>query len=234
MASIHERATQHTLETADEAGKGGQMRGFRLSFKNRLSRMLMTLGVAGAFVAGNAASTLAARSSPVRRSTLAITYGEGHSTNVAMVGSSTAGVFITGDANVKRKQGRTHVKLHMESLPHPQALGSFYTTYVLWAVAPEGQAESLAELPHSKSVGIDVTTSFQAFGLIVTAEPHSAVRLPSPLVVAENAAREDTEGVLRTGRMEYGGAVGELYAAVGPDDVPLRDFVTPLPVLGAR
>jgi outer membrane protein OmpA-like peptidoglycan-associated protein len=122
----------------------------------------------------------------------------------------------------------------MESLPHPQALGSFYTTYLLWAVAPEGQAENLAELPHSKSFGIDVTTSFQSFGLIVTAEPHSAVRLPSPMVVAETAARQDTVGVLRAGQMEYGTAVGDLYAAVGPDDVPRRDFATPLLLLGAR
>ena len=39
-----------------------------------------------------------------------------------------------------------------------------------------------------------VTTDFQAFGLMVTAEPYSAVRQPSDVVVAENSVRDDTTG----------------------------------------
>ncbi|MEO6725956.1 MAG: hypothetical protein ABIP14_11740, partial [Blastocatellia bacterium] len=50
------------------------------------------------------------------------------------------------------------------------ALGGFYTTYVLWAVAPEGQAENLMELPIQNNFKIESTTKFQTFGLIITAE----------------------------------------------------------------
>jgi outer membrane protein OmpA-like peptidoglycan-associated protein len=192
--------------------------------------MLVALAVS---VAGLPAAAGIAPASSTRRATLAITYAEASSTNVDLVGGSVR-PGVLGSAHVERKQGRTRAKVHLETLPHPQSLGSFYTTYLLWAVAPEGQAAMLAELPHSKSFDVDVTTSFQTFGLIVTAEPHAAVKLPSPLLVAENVARADTSGSLQTGRLEYGSAVGELYAGSGPEDLGRRDFRTPLLVLGAR
>lgn len=177
-----------------------------------------------------AASAADAPPAAGRRSALAVTYAEGSSTRVDMVGSA-ARPGSRGEARVTRQQGRTRVRLHMDALPHPQALGSFYTTYLLWAVAPEGQAANLAELPHSKRFDVVVTTSFQTFGLIVTAEPHSAVSLPSPLILAENAARDDTVGRFHSGTVAYGGAVGALYEANGGG---ARDYATPLPVLGAR
>jgi outer membrane protein OmpA-like peptidoglycan-associated protein len=180
---------------------------------------------AATFVVGRATAASTLRASEVR-STLAISYGEGTSTHVDMVGRNGR-----GKADVKRVAGRTRIHLHMDALQNPQTIGSFYTTYVLWAVAPEGQAASLAELPLSKDVDLDVTTAFQSFGLIVTAEPHSAVSLPSPMIVAENVAREDTEGRFQATRLEYSGAVGALYNAP-PDG--RGDFVTPLPVLGAH
>ncbi len=56
--------------------------------------------------------------------------------------------------------------------------------------------------------------------------------LPSPVIIAENAARKDTTGTLRTGSIEYGGASGALYQASAVSARP--DFATPLLVLGAR
>jgi len=167
------------------------------------------------------------------RTTLAITYGEGTSTTVDVAGAALR-PGVLGSAEVKRSQGRTRVRLHMDSLPNPQSLGSFYTTYLLWAVAPEGQSANLAELPHAKSFSMEVTTSFQTFGLIVTAEPHSAVMLPSPLVIAENVVRDDTEGRIQTSTLAYGSASGGLYVIHDPTDAAHRDFATPLLVLGAR
>src|SRR5262245_5552515 len=167
------------------------------------------------------------------RTTLAITYGEGTSSTIDMAGS-TLRPGVLGSAEVKRNQGRTRIKIHMDELPHPQSLGSFYTTYLLWAVAPEGQSANLAELPHSKSFSMEVTTSFQTFGLIVTAEPHSAVGLPSPLVVAENVLRGDTAGRIQGSHLSYGAAAGSLYVMPDPADAAHRDFVAPLLGLGAR
>src|SRR2546426_991360 len=108
-------------------------------------------------------------------------------------------------------QATRHSTLEMQNLGHPQALGPYYTTYILWAIAPEGQADNLAELPVRNEFHVDVTTSFQTFGLIITAEPHSAVKLPSPVIVAENALRKGTEGGIEASRIEYSGDAGTLY-----------------------
>jgi outer membrane protein OmpA-like peptidoglycan-associated protein len=165
------------------------------------------------------------------RTVLAITYPEGRSTTVDLVGSTWA-TGVLGKAEVKRQDGRTRVKVHLDDLVDPRTRGSAYTTYMLWAIAPEGQAEPLAELPFRKGVDLDVTTSFQTFGLLVTAEPHAAVRLPSAVVVAENVARDDTKGVLRTARIEYSGASADLTASAPVADY--RDRHTPPSLLGAR
>src|SRR6185369_10987501 len=81
----------------------------------------------------------------VKRSTLAISYPEGHDSTVNIIGTSLSPT-IEGKAKVERKAGRTRIKLELDRLANPQSLGAFYTTYILWAIAPEGQADSLAEL----------------------------------------------------------------------------------------
>jgi outer membrane protein OmpA-like peptidoglycan-associated protein len=48
-----------------------------------------------------------------------------------------------------------------------------------------------------------VTTDLQAFALIVTAEPYSAVRLPTDVVVMENAVRADTTGNIEEVQANY-------------------------------
>jgi outer membrane protein OmpA-like peptidoglycan-associated protein len=168
-----------------------------------------------------------------KRSTLAIRYREDDDTKVDMVGTSLAPK-LKGEAEVKSEDGRTHIRLKMNELDHPQRLGALYTTYILWAVAPEGQAENLVSLPVKDDIRIDATTSFQTFGLIVTAEPHSAVKLPSPIIVAENALRKGTKGEIESSRIEYRGAPGDLYV-ISTSSKPIgADFKTPLLVLGAR
>jgi outer membrane protein OmpA-like peptidoglycan-associated protein len=140
-----------------------------------------------------------------------------------------------GFANVKHKDGRSRIELEMVALPHPQRLGPFYTTYVLWAIAPEGQAERLAQLPVKGKINIVATTSFQTFGLIITAEPHGMVTLPSPVIVAENALRKGTKGGVETSQIEYRGDPGTVYLVTSPGAPAIdADFNTPLPVLGAR
>ena len=169
-----------------------------------------------------------------KRMTLAVNYREADSTEVNMVGTA-LNPQAMGKAEVKRKEGRTRVKLRMQSLAHPQSLGAYYTTHVLWAIAPEGQAENLAELPIVKEFDFEVTTSFQTFGLIITAEPHSAVRMPSPIIIAENALRKGTEGTIEASRIEYSGDAGTLYVVASPNaPASNADYDTPLMILGAR
>ena len=169
-----------------------------------------------------------------KRHTLAIRYKDNDDTSVNIVGTALNPQTI-GKAEVKRKDGRTRLKLKVQNLGHPQSLGPYYTTYILWAIAPEGQADNLAELPIKSEFEIDVTTAFQTFGLIITAEPHSAVKLPSPIIVAENTLRKGTEGGIEASRIEYSGDSGTLYV-VSMQNAPAlaADYSTPLMILGAR
>ena len=170
----------------------------------------------------------------VKRKTLAIRYKNDDSTAVNMVGSAIAPRAM-GKAEVKHKNGRTRIKLEVANLGNPQAIGPYYTTFVLWAIAPEGQADNLAELPVKTKIEIDVTTNFQTFGLIITAEPHSAVNLPSQVIVAENTLRRGTEGGIQASSIEYSGDPGTFYAASSTSEPSLNaDYNTPLLILGAR
>ena len=168
----------------------------------------------------------------VKRATVAIMYPEGEGTSIDMVGTALS-PRVTGKAEVKRTAGRTRIKLEIANLGHPQGLSSYYTTYILWAVAPEGQADNLGELTvtGSDKREMEVTTPYQTFGLILTAEPHGLVKLPGPSIVAENILRKHTKGGVAASRIEYRGDPGSLYA--GSNAIP-ADYSTPLLVLGAR
>jgi outer membrane protein OmpA-like peptidoglycan-associated protein len=162
-------------------------------------------------------------------SALAFSYRQGRSATLAVMGLRP----LTGrvaEAVVEREEGRTRVKFELsQELPHPQTLGGLYTAYVLWAVAPEGRAERLAELRHSETYDVDVTTTFPSFALVLTAEPHGAVLRPGPRVVAENAARMDDDDAVTSGRVEWEPAVEYGVPSFGAEG-----FETPLPALGAR
>jgi len=205
------------------------------------TRILLLLGaLVAVFAITTAAQTVEVKqvtSSQViveKRHTLAVRYKDNDETSVNITGTALNPQAV-GKAEIKRKEGRTRVKLKMENLGNPQALGAYYTTYILWAIAPEGQADNLAELPIKNEFDVDVTTSFQTFGLIITAEPHSAVKLPSPVIVAENTLRKGTEGVIQASRIEYSGDPGTLYVVATQESPALSaDYTTPLLILGAR
>ncbi len=101
-----------------------------------------------------------------------------------------------GHATVESKRGRTEIDAHFDKLSPPAPFGRQYLTYVLWAISPEGAPHNLGEIvPNGNdSAHAHVTTDLQAFGLLVTAEPYSAVRQPSDVVVMENQVRPDTIG----------------------------------------
>jgi outer membrane protein OmpA-like peptidoglycan-associated protein len=101
-----------------------------------------------------------------------------------------------GDATVESQRGRTEISAKFHHVLPPGRFGREYLTYVLWAISPEGSPHNLGEIvPNSSdSASLHVTTDLQAFGLIVTAEPYSAVRQPGDVVVLENEVRPDTVG----------------------------------------
>jgi outer membrane protein OmpA-like peptidoglycan-associated protein len=172
-------------------------------------------------------------SSAPNRNILAIKYADHQKTRIDMVGTALA-PRVKGRADIEFTHGRSSVKLEMPSLGNPQSLGALYTIFVLWAIGPEGQANNIAELPAREGFTIEATTPFQTFGLIITAEPYSAVKLPSSLIVAENGLHKDTEGTIEAARIEYRGESGTFYVAESGWRVSKTDSKTPLLVLGAR
>jgi flagellar motor protein MotB len=101
-----------------------------------------------------------------------------------------------GSALVESKQGRTEIDAKFENLAAPVRFGREYLTYVLWALTPDGGPHNIGEVVPGTSdkAHLRVTTDLQAFALIVTAEPYSAVRQPGDVVVMENEIRPDTVG----------------------------------------
>ena len=64
-------------------------------------------------------------------------------------------------------------------------LGKDFLTYVLWAVSVDGKASNLGEITFEgdRPVSVNLTTPYQTFWLMVTAEPNYAVVDPSGHVV---------------------------------------------------
>ena len=176
----------------------------------------------------------------LRRETVAITYPLDQQVTVKFVGTTRL-PRLKGEAKVKRTGRRnTRVELDIENLPRAYELGSVYTTYVLWAISPEGRADSLGEIKRSGSqfvnTKVDVTTTFETFALIVTAEPHFMVRTPSRMVVLENLPpRAPGEAQVATIPVQYLGNTSDYFRDSRVPDLADREFIrTPTALLGAR
>src|SRR5438132_4812191 len=143
----------------------------------RLRAAFAILALLATFAAGAQAQN------DLRRSTVAITYPLDQTIEVAFHGTTRL-PRLKGTAKVRR-QGRrgTRVELNLNNLPRAYELGGVYTTYVLWAISPDGHVDNLGEIKRSGSglidSKIDVTTPLQTFALLVTAEPHFLVHAPS-------------------------------------------------------
>jgi len=110
-----------------------------------------------------------------------------------------------GEAKVTSERGGITIEARFSGLTPANGFGHEYLTYVLWAISPDGRAQNLGEvLPAGTKSNIRVTTAFQSFGMIVTAEPYFSVSEPSDMVVLQNVIRQDqTSGVLETVNANY-------------------------------
>jgi len=109
------------------------------------------------------------------------------STEVHMRGTARA-----PEAHVKLKVGSRPGFLELDinrgeivGLKPAHGLGKDFLTYVLWAVSVDGKASNLGEITFDgdQAISINVTTPYQTFWLMVTAEPNYAVVDPSPQIV---------------------------------------------------
>src|SRR5580698_315957 len=132
----------------------------------------------------------------VQRSLSAVNYGRRSGPTKIDFRGTVLAPETRGDATVEAKAGAVAIHAKFAKLDSPAKFGPQYLTYVLWAITPEGQTERLGEVitNHSDDAKLEVTTSLQTFGLLVTAEPYFAVSKPGPVVVMENVLRPDTIG----------------------------------------
>jgi outer membrane protein OmpA-like peptidoglycan-associated protein len=115
-------------------------------------------------------------------------YREGPESELEFRGTSIA-LASEGEAEVEFQDGRARVDVEVEDLPTPSTLGPF-STYVLWAVTADGNASNLGSIAVSNGDGeLEATTPLSRFALIVSAEPHFAVTVPSRAIVLQNLGK---------------------------------------------
>ncbi|MBA2503254.1 MAG: OmpA family protein [Pyrinomonadaceae bacterium] len=179
--------------------------------------------------------------SDVQRETVAISYPLDNTVSVKFRGTTQL-PRLSGEAKIRRTARRgTRIELSIDNLPRATELGGPYTTYVLWAISPEGRIDNLGEIKRSNlfiiNSKLDVTTPLQTFALVVTAEPHFLVRGPSRIVVLENLPpRNPGEATIATVNVQYLGNTSDyLNNTTRAPEVADRDYAkTPTALLGAR
>ena len=99
-----------------------------------------------------------------------------------------------GKVRVEYEDGNAQISAQVKRLPAPSTLGP-YTSYVLWALTPDGRAANEGVLAGADggSGAIETQHGTSKFALIVTAEPHFAVSAPSTMIVLYNVA-DDVKG----------------------------------------
>lgn len=141
----------------------------------------------------------------IERSTKAVNYQYRSGPTVVDLRGTVLMSEAKGTATVESKRGRTEIEVAIDKLVPPTRFGREYLTYTLWAITPEGAPRNIGEvIPNgSDKARLRITTDLQAFGLIVTAEPYSAARQPSDVVVLENEIRPDTVGQIKPIQAKY-------------------------------
>src|SRR5215207_471753 len=185
-------------------------------------------------------SVSAAIAQDVERKTVAITYPLEETVTVKFRGTTVL-PRLKGEAKVKRAGRRgTRVEFNVEDLPRASELGGIYTTYILWAISPDGHVDSLGEIKRGGSVFVDskldVTTPLQTFALILTAEPHFLMKVPSRMVVMENLPPQRANGSqVETADVRYIGNSSDYFRNARVPELADQDYrQTPVSLLGAR
>src|SRR5512132_1144903 len=178
--------------------------------------------------------------SDIDRKTVAITYPLDETVTVKFRGTTLL-PRLKGEAKVKRAGRRgTRVVLSVEELPCASELGGIYTTYVVLAISPDGYVDNLGEIKRSGSTFVnsklDVTTPLQTFALILTAEPHFLMKVPSRMVVMENLPPQRPNGSqVETADVRYIGNSSDYFRNARVPELADREYLqTPVSLLGAR
>jgi outer membrane protein OmpA-like peptidoglycan-associated protein len=172
----------------------------------------------------------------VRRRTVAITYFK-DPVEVQLQGT-TLRPQAHGEGTVERwrKRNESEINIKIEKMIPAYNYGGDYTTYVLWAITPEGQVSNLGEFRLSGGTArLHAATPYQTFAMIVTAEPHFLVELPSKKVVLENLAPVSKNVSIQSSEIYFTGDSGKYYTDDSVPEAAERDFAKiPMELLQAR
>ena len=185
---------------------------------------------------GGSQSSPLYRVTVVARSTKAINYSHAKGSTPVDFKGTVLMPFAKGEAHVEAKKGVVSISSKFEKLSPATMYGPQFLTYVLWAVTPEGRATNLGELElEGQKAKVDGATAFQAFAMIVTAEPYFAVGQPSDVVVMENEVRPDTEGSIEEVDAKFDLLQRGDYSTIDTNaDAPRLDPRIPLSLYEAR
>jgi outer membrane protein OmpA-like peptidoglycan-associated protein len=124
-------------------------------------------------------------------------YSPDSSSELEFVGTSLAPRSV-GEGSIRVSHDKTEINVKLQRLPEPSSLGPF-TIYILWVVTPEGRAINVGVLnSDGEKARIEATTPLSSFALIVTAEPHFAVSIPSKYIVLQNVGANGVKGTKLT------------------------------------
>jgi outer membrane protein OmpA-like peptidoglycan-associated protein len=186
-----------------------------------------------ATVAQGVQQTEAIASSDVLSQISMYSYREGRKSDLFFRGTPIAAT-AQGKAQVEYQDSNARISAEVENLPEPASLGP-YTTYLLWALTPDGRATSQGVIGGYSGGKGAVETQYGAsqFALIVTAEPHFAVTMPSTMIALYNVG-DDVKGneskvTTLTERADYA-----MLASAGVSRVAIDDDENPVEVVQAR
>ncbi len=101
-----------------------------------------------------------------------------------------------GEVKVLETKGLRHLALRVTGMKPASLFGGDFNTYVAWAISQDRPPVNLGEIQLNGEDGyLETSTSFADFGILVTAEPHFAVELPSRFVVLKTAHAAEFQGV---------------------------------------
>ncbi|HEX5047904.1 MAG TPA: OmpA family protein [Gammaproteobacteria bacterium] len=152
---------------------------------------VLTIGVSGALsgvAPAQAPARTAIASSDVLSQISMFSYSEGPKSDLVFRGTPLAAT-AEGKASVEYQDGNAEIQAKVSKLPAPSTLGP-YTVYVLWAVTPDGRTVNQGVIAGAEGDKGSLKTRYPApqFALIVTAEPHFAVTVPSTMIALYNVA----------------------------------------------
>jgi len=92
-------------------------------------------------------------------------------------------------AEVEYREGQAEMNIRYKEMKPAILFAGDVTCYVLWAVTRDGTVENMGELwVREASETVEYSTGLKSFAMMVTAEPHPLVSVPSELVMFRSMA----------------------------------------------